>query len=56
MKQEGPSVMHKLKQICKETQKFDKKIVGKEFLVGKYFDGSGKNKKKKNEKKYTSKQ
>ncbi len=31
--------MNKLKQICGEAQKFDKKIVGREFLMGKYFDG-----------------
>ena len=30
--------MNKLKQICKETDKFDRKIIGREFLIGKYFD------------------
>jgi hypothetical protein len=45
--------MSKLKQICKDTEKFDKKIIGKEFLVGKYFDAQKKNKNKR-QKKYTS--
>lgn len=31
--------MNKLKQICGEPAKFDKKISGKEYLLGKYFDG-----------------
>lgn len=26
-----------LKQICGDTDKFDKKIVNKEYLLGKYF-------------------
>ena len=46
--------MNKLKQGCKDSDKFDRKIIGKEFLVGKYFDG-GKDKKIKKDRKYTSK-
>ena len=45
--------MSKLKQICKDTDKFDRKIIGKEFLVGKYFDANKSNKGKR-QKKYTS--
>lgn len=37
-------VMSKLKQICKDSEKFEKKIGGKEFLLGKYFDGKKANK------------
>ena len=55
IKKEGDA-MNKLKQVCKDSEKFDKKIVGKQFLVGKYFDGSGKDKKIKKDRKYTSKQ
>lgn len=55
MKQEGKGsdVMNKLKQICKDTDKFDKKIAGKEFLLGKYFDGQKTNRTRR-PKKYTS--
>ena len=47
--------MNKLKQICKDTEKFDKKIIGKEFLLGKYFDGEKAMGKKRKQKKFTSK-
>lgn len=47
--------MNKLKQICKDTEKFDRKIIGKQFLVGKYFDGQKNHNKSKKQKKYTSK-
>ncbi len=49
-------VVSKLKQICKDTDKFDRKIAGKEFLLGKYFDGQKGNKVAKKTRKYTSSQ
>lgn len=46
--------MNKLKQLCGETEKFDKKIVGKDFLMGKYFDAQKAKPISKKEKKFTS--
>ncbi len=42
--------MNKVKQICKDTDKFEENIPGKEFLLGKYFDGQNKSRRMK---KYT---
>ena len=48
------NAMGKMKQLCGQPEKFEKKIIGKEFLLGKYFDGKKNTKINKKPKKYTS--